>query len=345
MFRLAHTEYLWGLLIIPICLLVYLAYRMWRARSLERLADASLAGGLIPERSTRKPFLRFLFTAISLLCLVLALTGPQIGSRMEETKREGVDLMICLDISNSMLAEDLSPNRLERAKRAVEKLIDRLRSDRIGIVVFAGKAFVQLPMTTDYAAAKLFLKTVNTETIALQGTAIGSALELALESFNYENPTGKAIIVISDGENHEDNAIQVARQAAELDVIVHTIGMGSENGSPIPIYRGSRSIGFRKDRSGNTVVTKLNADMLASVAEAGNGQFVRATNADAGLDYIFDEIETMEKTEFGSKIYTDYENRFQYLVAVALLFLLFELMLLDRKNPWLKKINLFSSKS
>ncbi len=344
MFRLAHSEYLWMLLLVPVVFILYWAYTRWRKDRLNALADAHLLETIFPDISKRKHIIHFILLSLSMTCFVIALSGPQLGSKLEEAKREGVDLMICLDVSNSMLAEDLVPNRLNRAKRAMEKLVDRLKTDRIGMVVFAGKAFVQLPITTDYAAAKLFIKTTNTSTVGVQGTAIGNAIELATESFDLESPTGKAIIIITDGENHEDNAIEAANTAQEIGIVVHTIGMGSEKGSPIPLYRGKKQIGFKRDPSGNTVVTKLNEDMLAEIADAGNGKFVRATNADAGLDYLFDEIEKMEKAEFGSKIFTDYEDRFRIPLALGFFFLLLDILIGNNKSKWVRSWGIFSVK-
>lgn len=344
MFRFAHIEYLWFLLAIPLLVIIYVAYSSWRKNALNRLADNHLLQFIFPDVSYRKPFVHLTLLSLAIVFLVIAIAGPQIGSKMEEAKREGVDLMVCLDVSNSMLAEDLSPNRLTRAKLAMEKLVDRLHTDRIGMVVFAGKAFVQLPITTDYAAAKMFIKTANTNTVGVQGTAIGNAIELALESFDYESATGKAIIVITDGENHEDDAIEQAQLAQDKGVVVHTIGMGSEEGAPIPLYRGSQQIGFRKDRGGNTVVTKLNEDMLQELADAGGGTFVRATNADAGLNSIFDDISKMETAEFGSKVFTDYEDRFQYFLGISLIFIILDILIGYNKSKWIRKWGIFNVK-
>jgi len=341
MFRFAHISYLWLLAALPVFWLIFWLFMSWRKQRLTVLAESHLLKSIMPEVSRRKPWIHLALWNLAFVFSVLAAAGPQFGSKLEEAKREGVELMICLDVSNSMLAEDLSPNRLERAKRAVEKLIDRLRSDRIGMIVFAGKAFVQLPITTDYAAAKLFINSTNSGTVGVQGTAIGGAIDLALESFDMESTTSKAIIVITDGENHEDDAMEAAQKASEIGITVHTIGMGSEEGAPIPLYRGKQQIGFKRDREGNTVVTQLNETMLADIASAGGGQFVRATNADAGLDFIFDEIEKMEKSEFGSKVYTDYEDRFQYPLVLAIIFLLLDVLIGQKQSNWIRSWGIF----
>jgi Ca-activated chloride channel family protein len=344
MFRFAHISYFWLLAALPVFWILFTFYLRWRKQRMKRLADSNLLRTIMPDVSTRKPLVHITLWSIAIVLLITAAAGPQFGSKLEEAKREGVELMVCLDVSNSMLAEDLSPNRLERAKRAVEKLIKRLRSDKIGMIVFAGQAYVQLPITTDYGAAKLFIGNVNTNTVNVQGTAIGSAIDLAMESFDMESQTSKAIIIISDGENHEDDALKAAKKANELGIIVHTIGMGSEDGAPIPLYRGKQQIGFKRDKEGNTVVTKLNESMLADVANAGGGQFIRATNADAGLNYVFDEIEKMETTEFGTKVYTDYEDRFQYPLALALIFLLLDILIGNNQSNWIRSWGIFQVK-
>ena len=344
MFKLGHSEYLWGLVAIPVFFLLFWLYKRWRKKAIEAFIDSHLSQFIIPDASFRKGFIKLNLFSFAYALLIIGLSDPQIGSKMEEVKREGVDLIIALDVSNSMMAEDLSPNRLEKAKLSMQKFVDNLRSDRIGMIVFAGKAFVQLPVTTDYAAAKMFLNTVSTQSINVQGTAIGSAIDLAIESFDLTSSTSKAIIVITDGENHEDDATSSAQRASELGINVHTIGMGSVKGAPIPLKKGNRHIDYRKDNQGNVVITKLNEKMLQEIADAGNGTFIRATNAHTGLNKIFEEINTMEKTEFGSRMYTDYENRFQYFIAAAFLILLIELLIPDKKTSFIRKLNLFGTK-
>ena len=261
---------------------------------------------------------------------------------MEEVKREGVDLMIAIDLSNSMLAEDLQPNRLMRAKQSISKLIDRLDGDRIGLIVFAGDAYVQLPITTDYSAAKLFLSTINTSIVPTQGTAIGKAIELSIKSFDLENDQNKAIIVITDGENHEDDAIEKAKEAQELGIFVHTIGMGSTEGGPIPIKNRYGSItSYQKDRDGNTIITNLNEGMLKQIAQSGGGSYIRANSTQSGLNALFKEINKMEKKEIGAKVFTDYKDRFQWFIGLAIILLIMETLMKGRKNKWSSKINLF----
>jgi Ca-activated chloride channel family protein len=276
--------------------------------------------------------------------VIIGIVNPQSGTKLEEVKRKGADLMICLDVSNSMKAEDLKPNRLEKAKQSISKLVDKLEGDRIGIIVFGGEAYVQLPITTDYAAAKLFLESINTEMIPTQGTAIGAAIDLAVESFGKDEGKNKAILIITDGENHEDNAVKAAESAAEKGITIHAIGMGSVDGAPIPIYKNNVREGFRKDKEGNTVITKLDEKTLQEIATAGNGIFVRATNADAGLNYVLDAIGKLEKKEFESKMYSDYEDRFQWFIAAAFILLLIETFLTERKSKLYQQLNLFNDK-
>lgn len=297
----------------------------------------------MPNVSRTLPIVKFVLYTLSIVSLLIGLANLQFGTKLEEVKREGIDLMICLDVSNSMLAEDLSPNRLERSKRAIYQLIEKLHNDRLGIIVFAGQAYVQLPITTDYSSAKLFLETIGTDIVPTQGTSIGAAIDLALESFDFENGTSKSIVVITDGENHEDNAKESAISAMDKDITVHTIGMGSEKGGPIPVYKNGAQIDFRKDNAGNTVVTKLNESMLKEIAAAGNGSYVRASNANAGLGIIMNEIDKMEKKEFGSKSFKDYEDRFQLFLIIALVLLLIESFISNRKSNKLDGVNLFET--
>ncbi len=345
MFRFEHEIFLWATLgVIPLIVILFLLIQRWKRKKREQFGSSAVTQRLMPNVSKSLPIVKFCFYALAILFLMVGLANLQFGTKLEEVKREGVDIMLALDVSNSMLAEDLSPNRLERAKRAIYQLIEKLHNDRLGIIVFAGDAYVQLPITTDYSSAKLFLETIGTDIVPTQGTAIGSAIELAMESFDFENGTSKAIIIITDGENHEDDAAGAASSAYEEGVSVHTIGMGSEQGGPIPIYKNGAQTGFRTDNQGNTVVTQLNENMLKQIAASGGGSYVRATNANAGLNIIMSEINKMEKKEFGSKSIKDYEDRFQPFLMVALLLLVIEFFISNRKSSKLDGINLFEVK-
>lgn len=344
MFRFANEIWLYALLVIPVLLLVFWFNARWRKNVLKQLGDAEILQNLIPTFSKALPRWKRLLFTLGLVFVLVGMANPQIGTKYEEVKREGFELMICLDVSNSMLAEDLTPNRLERAKQAISRLVDRLKNDKIGVVVFAGEAYIQLPMTVDHSAAKLFLRSIDTDIVPTQGTAIGKAIELAMSSFSTNSKANKSIIVITDGENHEDDAMEQAAAAAELGIKVHTIGIGSLDGTPIPMYKRGQMLGYRKDRAGNTVVTKLNEAMLQQVAASGEGTYVRANNSRTGLNALMDELEGMERAEFDSKMFTSYEDRFQYFIAVALLLLLIEVLLPSRKLKVFGNMNLFSTK-
>ena len=345
MYRFEHDIYLWALLaVIPLIVIVFIFIQNWKRRKIRKFGSQDIVKRLMPNVSNTLPVVKFVLYTLAMISLLIGLANLQFGTKLEEVKREGIDLMICLDVSNSMLAEDLSPNRLERSKRAIYQLIEKLHNDRLGIIVFAGQAYVQLPITTDYSSAKLFLETIGTDIVPTQGTSIGSAINLAMESFDFENGTSKSIIVITDGENHEDDAMNSATEAKDKGVIVNTIGMGSEKGGPIPVYKNGAQIDFRKDNAGNTVVTKLNESMLKEIATAGNGSYVRASNANAGLGIIMDEIDKMEKKEFGSKSFKDYEDRFQIFLIIALFLIVLESFISNRRSTKLDGINLFESK-
>jgi len=345
LFRFEYILSIWAIaIVIPLLIIVFFILQNWKKRRLTQFGDIEIVQRLMPNVSKKLPVLKFFLYTLAMVFLLIGLANLQYGTKLEEVKREGIDLMLALDVSNSMLAEDLSPNRLERAKRAIYQLIEKLHNDRLGIIVFAGEAYVQLPITTDYSSAKLFLETIGTDIVPTQGTSIGAAVNLAMESFDFKNETNKSIIVITDGENHEEDAIDAVKEAVSKNVSVHTIGMGSEQGSPIPIYRNGSQIDFRKDNSGNTVVTKLNEQMLKEIAIAGNGAYVRASNANAGLNKIMDEINQLEKKEFGSKSFKDYEDRFQIFLLIAFLLFVLEYFISSRKSNKLNGVNLFETK-
>ena len=337
---------LFGLIVL--CTLLFWASNSWKRKAINNFGQLEVIGSLMPFLSNSRPIFKFVLLMFAFVFLLIGIANPQIGSKLEEVKREGVDLIIALDLSNSMLAEDIQPSRLEKSKQAISKLVDRLQGDRIGLVVFGGQAYVQLPITTDYAAAKLFLSSVGTDIMPTQGTAIGDAIDLSVRSFGKteeeeEDAKNKAIVVITDGENHEDDAMEAAKQATEKGITVHTIGMGLPQGGPIPVYSRGVKRGYRKDGQGNTIITKLNETMLQQIAAAGNGTYIRANNVQTGLGLLFAELNKMEKVKFGSKIFSDYEDRFQYFLGLAVVFLLLELFIAERKNKWLQSIEIFKT--
>lgn len=340
MIHFEHIEYLWLLLVVVACGLIWV-YAEWRnRRKLEAWADRQMFGRLIPDRSRWRPITKVTLTLMGFALLVVALANPQMGTKIEKGKRAGSDVAICLDLSNSMMAEDIQPNRLERSKRVVSNIMSTLAGDRISLVVFAGASYIQMPLTNDYSAAKLFLDQVSCDMIASQGTAIGDAIEKAMQTFGYDDPDreweknkGRAIIVISDGENHEDDAVVAARKAAREGVRVCTIGMGLPNGAPIPEYdpRG-RKESYKRDRGGSIIMTRLNEEMMRQIADAGNGVYVRASNAGSGIGEITNVIEGLEKEDYGEAVFSAYESRFQYPLTAAIVCLLASVLLFERRN-------------
>jgi Ca-activated chloride channel family protein len=344
MFQFAYPYFLWGLAIGPVMWLLFAARMSWKRKAIKRFGDPNLLGRLMPDFSPGKLRTRFILMFSAWTLLVIGLANPQIGSKYEEVKRRGIDLIIALDVSKSMLAEDLRPNRLERARQAISKLLDKFGDDRVGIVVFAGEASLQLPFTSDYAAARMFLSTISTESIQTQGTAIGQAIHVAVRSLPREGNRSKAIIIISDGENHEDDAIAEAKSAKESGITIHTLGIGSEQGSPIPELKDGRVNGYKKDENGTTVISRMNPAMLQEIATAGGGKFVRSSSGNVGLEDLFTQINAMQKTDFGTKMFTDYEDRFQYFLLPAILLLLIELLVSERRSAFSKRVDLFNSK-
>lgn len=332
MLKLEHEIYLYILFAVPILVLFYLIYRARCKKLLAKFATQSALTRLAPNVSTFKNSFKFILIVIAFSLMVLGLANPQIGTKMKEVKREGIEVVIAVDVSNSMLAEDIRPNRLERAKSAIKRLIDDLKQDKISIVLFAGDSFLQLPMTTDYSAAKLMVSTMSTDLIEKQGTAIGSAIDLGMKSFSDDEKVNKVMIIITDGENHEDDALSAAKEAVEKGVIIHTIGMGSIDGGPIPKIVNGQPRGYFTDNEGKTVISKLNANMLQELATLGGGSFVRASGGDLNLGDLIDDISKMEKTEFETKVFTDFEDRFQYVFFFALFVLVLEMLINDRKN-------------
>ncbi|MGZ3866593.1 MAG: VWA domain-containing protein [Bacteroidia bacterium] len=337
-------EYLWALTAIPLMIVIYIVVMSIKKRRLQKLGDFSLLLNMMPDVSVTKQTVKFVFYSIALFFLILGIANLQTGSKMQEVKREGADIMVCLDVSNSMLAEDLKPNRLERAKLAIEKMIDNLEGDRLGIIVFAGEAYTQLPITTDYSSAKLFLNAISPNMIPTQGTDISVAIDKAIESFGSDLGKNKAIVIITDGEDHEEEAIKKAEEAEKKDITIHTIGIGSDAGVPIPIYSNGIPAGYKKDKEGNTVVTRLNEKLLQEIAGAANGVYVKASNADVGLGAVLDKIAELDKKQIESKRYTDYEDQFQWFVGASLLFLLIEFVIGERISRWWRKLNLVEKK-
>ena len=338
MFRFATPEYFYLLLILPLLWGVHLLSARARRRAIERFGDPATVSELMPEASTARPRYKFVLFSAAVLLLVVALARPQFGSKLREEKARGIEMMLTVDVSNSMLAEDFEPNRLERTKYAINKLFDGLRQDRVGLIVFAGEPKVQLPITSDYRMAKAFAKRIDPSLVSVQGTAIGKALSQALLSFSGETEEthSRVIILVTDGENHEDDALAVAKRAAEMGIRIYTIGIGTPEGAPIEI--GGE---FIKDEKGDMVVSKLDEKMLQEIARITGGAYIRATKQSIGLDEIVRAINDMEQSELSTVRFEEYNEQFQYLIAVAFALLLVEFWLLDRRNPLLARFNIF----
>ena len=346
-FQFQNDIYLYGLLAIPVFILIWVILRRSYRNEIAKFGDSNLVQKLMPQVSTSKKNWKFSLLLFAFASMIITLANPQLGSKIEKVQRKGIDMIIAVDISNSMLCEDIKPNRLSRAKRAISKLVDKLQGDRIGLVVFAGEAYTQLPITTDYSAAKMFLSSVNTDYISTQGTSISKAIELSRNTFKemsedvQAGKRNKVIIIITDGEDQEEGAIEQAKEAAKEGIIVYTIGMGTEKGGPIPLYRNGRMTGYKKDREGHTVITRLNQIELQKIASAGNGIFVRANTSKVGLNKILDEINQLDKQEIESQTFKDYDSHFQVFAFLAILFLIIELLMSERKSKLISKINIF----
>lgn len=339
MFRFAHPEYLYLLLAVP-ALVALFAWALYdRRRRLARFGDPATVATLMPDASTGRMKLKFILFTTAVILVILAAARPQFGSKLREQKSEGIEMMLAVDISNSMLAEDFEPNRLERTKYAINKLFDGLEQDRVGVIVFAGDATVQLPITSDYRMAKAFAKRISPSMASVQGTSIGKALSLAEMSFSSGSGDSRVIILITDGEDHEGNVMQAAERAAEQGIRIFTIGIGTPEGAPIQI--GGE---FIKDEAGEMVVSKLNEEMLARIADITGGAYVRSSKQSIGLDEIVKAINEMEQTELSTVRFEEFNEQYQYLLIAALVLLLLEFVVLDRRNPLLAHLNIFREK-
>ncbi|MBO6171943.1 MAG: VWA domain-containing protein [Bacteroidales bacterium] len=323
----AHPQFLLLLLLIPFFFIGLAVWMGARRRRLRKLGDEDLVNELMPSWSRSKRWVRAVIYSLAFLFFIIGLSRPQIGAKLKEYKARGAEIMIALDVSNSMLAQDYSPNRLERAKLAISRITDKLQDDRIGLIIFAGSSFVQLPITSDYVSAKMFLSNISTQSVPIQGTAIGDAINTAVRSFSSQSEQSRAIIVITDGENHEDDAVAAATQAAEVGVKVYTIGVGSQEGQPIPMDGG-----LLKDKEGNIVVTRLDEETLKEIASAGGGAYVHAGNDEFGLTPIIADIQKMQQEEFNSVMFEEYDEQFMYFLGVALALLVLEMLIGERRS-------------
>jgi len=338
MIRFANSEYLYLLWLIPALIALYWYTMQKQNKVLEKFAGTKLKDVLFPLRSKLKSWLKFGITLFAIVLIIVALANPQVGTKIEEVKQIGIEVYILLDVSRSMGAEDIKPSRLEKAKFEIAKLIQKLQGDKIGLIVFAGQAYVQFPLTSDYAAANLFLNAVDFNSVPQPGTAIGSALDLALKSFRYDDDTKKAIVVITDGEDHEGNIDAALDEANSKDVSIYTIGFGSSVGVPIPVYDDAGvQRGYKKDNQGNIVLTKLDEVILKTISEKTNGKYYRGSNTQDELEAIYNDLAKIQKSEYGTKRITEYEDRFYYFLIPAIFILIGEFFISSNKSKWLAK--------
>lgn len=345
MIQFAHKEILWFLLAAVFMLIGYLFYWRYRKRSLAKLGDTWLMDSLMPDASRSAHHWKFALLFLGVTLLIIAVSGPRVGSKLEEVEQKGREIIIALDVSNSMLAEDIKPSRLERSKQMINRMVDRMSNDKIGLIVFAGDAYTQIPITDDYPSVKMFLSGAGPDMVSKQGTAIGSAIKLAVRSFSTNGEAilpgavipNQAIVVITDGENHEDDAVSEAAKAVEKGIRVYTVGLGDPNGVPLPVRPGSSST--RRDRDGQVVVSKLNEKLLVEVAMAGNGAYIAGDR----INSLIDELEQVQKTELKSRVFAEFAERFQYFAGFALFFLVIEFFIRSRKHPLSKRFNLFKT--
>ena len=342
MFRLDEKIWFWTLLVIPVIVLLFILVQVWKKSAQKKFANSTLLKRLSPNQSLFKSVLKLIVLSAAFLFLSLALVNPKIGTKLETVRSQGVDIVFAVDVSKSMLAEDIAPNRIEKSKQLVTQIINSLGSDRVGIIAYAGKAFPQLPITTDYAASKMFLQNMNTDMMTSQGTAIREAIELAKTYYDDEEQTNRILVIISDGEDHEGDAASIAEEANEQGIRIFTIGVGNKKGGPSPIKRNGIILNYKKDRNGETVITKLNEDTLKEIAEEANGVYINGSSTNEVVETIKDLLDKMDKKEFESKQIADFKDQFQWFLGFGILFLFIDIFLLERKTEWLKKLNLFN---
>ena len=321
---------------------LFLLVLWWKKRTQRKFSDVSLLKKLAPNSSTFKSTLKLIILLLGIAFLIISLTNPKMGTKLKTIKREGVDVVFALDVSKSMLAEDIAPNRLEKAKQIISKTIDKLGSDRVGIIIYAGNSYPLLPITTDHAAANMFLQNANPDMVSSQGTAINEALELAKTYYNNDDQTNRFLIIISDGEDHQEETKQVAQNLANEGVKIYTVGVGTERGGPIPMRLNGAMIGYKKDRKGETVITKRVPEVLQGIADASDGEYIDGNITDNPVNEIAKIIGNAEKNEFETKQFSDYKDQFQWFLAIALLFLIVDVLLFDKKTKWLRKVDLFN---
>ncbi|RMA66134.1 VWA domain-containing protein [Ulvibacter antarcticus] len=344
MYQLEQPIYFYVLIAIPVVVVLFLLVVVWKNRTQTKFADYTLLKKLSPNRSVFKSVLKVLVVCLAIACMSFALVNPKIGTKLETVKREGVDVVFAIDVSKSMLAEDIAPNRIEKSKQLVSQIINSLAGDRIGIIGYAGSAFPQVPITTDFSSAKLFLSGMNTDMVSSQGTAINEAIRMAQTYYNDEEQTNRVLFLVSDGEDHEGNVAAIASEANKMGIRIFTIGVGTLQGAPIPLKRNGVLQSYKRDQNNEQVITRLGEETLKEIANAADGEYINGTNTKEVVDKVRDILNGMDKKEFDSKQFTDFKDQFQWFLGGALFLLIIDLLLLERKTAWLKKLNLFNER-
>ena len=342
MFQLEEDIWFWLLFLVVGMVILFLWNTLWKRKTKQLYASDDLLKRLSPSQSRFKATLKLVVLSLAVVCFCIALMNPKVGTKLETIKREGVDVVFAIDVSKSMLAEDVAPSRLEKAQQLTAQIINKLVSDRVGIIAYAGKAVPQLPITTDYAAAKMFLQNMNTEMLSSQGTAIDEAIQLSRTYFNDAEQTNRVLVIISDGEDHKDLSLDVAKAAAKEGIRIFTIGVGSEKGGPIPLKRNGIVMRYKKNQKGETVITKLNAKTLTAIAEKANGLFIQGQNTKQVTEKFSEILNNLEKKEFEAKTFSEFKDQFQWFLGLGLFFLILDVLFLERKTAWLKRLNLFN---
>lgn len=342
MFQLEEDIWFWLLFLVLGMVVLFFWTALWKRKTKRLYASAELLKRLSPDQSRFKAVLKLVVLAMAVVCFCIALVNPKVGTKLETVTREGVDIVFAIDVSKSMLAEDVAPSRLEKAQQLTAQIINNLVSDRVGIIAYAGKAVPQLPITTDYAAAKMFLQNMNTDMLSSQGTAIDEAIQLSRTYFNDAEQTNRVLVIISDGEDHNDLNLDVAKAAAKEGIKIFTIGVGSEKGGPIPLKRNGVVMRYKKTQKGETVITKLNPNTLTAIAEEANGLFIQGQNTKQVTEKIAEILNKLEKKEFEAKEFSEFKDQFQWFLGLGLFFLILDVLFLERKTAWLKRLNLFN---
>ncbi len=344
MYQIEEPKYFYLFISIAVLLVVYFLVAVWKRKKQREFADLALLKKLSPESSKFKPALKIIVIALGLSFLILAMVNPKMGTQLKTIKRQGVDIVFALDVSKSMLAEDIAPNRLEKSKQIIAKIVDNLGSDRVGIIIYAGSAYPLLPITTDHAAAKMFLQNAHPDMVSSQGTAINEALKLAKTFFDDDTQTNRFLFIISDGEDHGKNSSEVAKEILNEGIITYTIGIGTNKGGPIPMKRNGKVIGYKKDNKDEVVITKLDVETLKDIAQNGKGKYIYGNNTSKTVEVVEELLLKADKKEFETKQYSDYKDQFQWFVALGILFLIIDVLLLNKKTRWIEKLNLFNEK-